>query len=50
MSAAQAATRRRESMSSQLEASGLAGNGRLMRAAGIETVGGEVRMLELAAP
>jgi NADPH:quinone reductase-like Zn-dependent oxidoreductase len=28
----------------------VAGNGRLMRAAGIETFGGEVQMLELAAP
>src|SRR5919204_863979 len=28
----------------------MAGKGRLMRAAGIETFGGEVRMLELAAP
>ena len=28
----------------------MAGNGRLMRAAGIETFGGEVQMLELAAP
>jgi NADPH:quinone reductase-like Zn-dependent oxidoreductase len=26
------------------------GNGRLVRAAGIETFGGEVQMLELAAP
>jgi NADPH:quinone reductase-like Zn-dependent oxidoreductase len=28
----------------------VAGNGRLMRAAGIETFGGELQMLELAAP
>jgi NADPH:quinone reductase-like Zn-dependent oxidoreductase len=28
----------------------VAGNGRLMRAAGIETFGGEVQILELAAP
>ena len=28
----------------------MAGNGRLMRAAGIERFGGEVQMLELAAP
>jgi hypothetical protein len=28
----------------------VAGNGRLMRAAGIETFGGEVQMLELPAP
>jgi hypothetical protein len=37
-------------MSSQLEEVAWSGNGRLMRAAGIETFGGEVQMLELAAP
>jgi NADPH:quinone reductase-like Zn-dependent oxidoreductase len=50
MSAGQTATRARESMSSQLQGSFLAGDGRLMRAAGVETFGGEVRMLELAVP
>jgi hypothetical protein len=37
-------------MSSQLEEVAWSGNGRLMRAAGIETFGGAVQMLELAAP
>ncbi|HET7379778.1 MAG TPA: zinc-binding dehydrogenase [Gaiellales bacterium] len=37
-------------MSSQLNETGVAGDGRLMRAAGIETFRGEVRLLELAAP
>jgi NADPH:quinone reductase-like Zn-dependent oxidoreductase len=37
-------------MSGQLQGSSVVGNGRLMRAAGIETFGGEVQMLELAAP
>ena len=37
-------------MSSRSRGSGVAGDGRLMRAAGIETFGGEVQMLELAAP
>ena len=36
-------------MSSQLKEVAVPGNGRLMRAAGIETFGGEVQMLELAA-
>jgi NADPH:quinone reductase-like Zn-dependent oxidoreductase len=37
-------------MSSQLKGSGVAGHGQLMRAAGMETLGGEVQILELAAP
>jgi hypothetical protein len=35
-------------MSSQVNGSGVAGNGRLMRAGGIETFGREVHLLELA--
>jgi NADPH:quinone reductase-like Zn-dependent oxidoreductase len=50
MPADQAATRSREGMSRQLKGSSVAGNGRLMGAAGVETFGGEVQMLELATP